>query len=321
MESKVKVLGHALHQMLVVFPLGLLTVAVIFDVIYLVGHTPIWTQSAYYMIAAGLIGGLAAAVPGWVDWWAIPRGTRAKRVGLLHGVGNVLVLVLFALSWLLRRSAPPAPPVEAIIAGKKRKIDIGEINGEIFVHHVTLGLHPQIVADRERERYRSRLGKKFAWLKAWWKLLHRAPRMRLQLAVDSERVKLKTSSLIIANNRFVERLGGLPYSEMPDSGKLAVYAAQTRDWKELLAMSAEATFGKWESNSKLDFLEGCEIAVHAQRQRLRASIDGELIYLRTPLRAKMRASSLWVLCPASAEAEPKKSSAAAAKSRSPRRRS
>ena len=117
MESKVKVLGHALHQMLVVFPLGLLTVAVIFDVIYLVGHTPIWTQSAYYMIAAGLIGGLAAAVPGWVDWWAIPRGTRAKRVGLLHGVGNVLVLVLFMLSWLLRRSAPPAPPVEAIIAG------------------------------------------------------------------------------------------------------------------------------------------------------------------------------------------------------------
>jgi uncharacterized membrane protein len=69
------------------------------------------------MIAAGLIGGLAAAVPGWVDWWAIPRGTRAKRVGLLHGVGNVLVLVLFMLSWLLRRSAPPAPPVEAIIAG------------------------------------------------------------------------------------------------------------------------------------------------------------------------------------------------------------
>jgi uncharacterized membrane protein len=117
MESRVKALGHALHQMLVVFPLGLLTVAVIFDVIYLIGHTPIWTQSAYYMIAAGLIGGFAAAVPGWVDWWAIPRGTRAKRVGLLHGVGNVLVLVLFVLSWLLRRPAPGAPPIEALVAG------------------------------------------------------------------------------------------------------------------------------------------------------------------------------------------------------------
>ena len=117
MESRVKVLGHALHQMLVVFPLGLLTAAAIFDVIYLISRVPVWTQSAYYMIGAGVIGGLAAAVPGWIDWWAIPRGTRARRVGLLHGVGNVLVLVLFALGWLLRHPSPAAPPTEAIVAG------------------------------------------------------------------------------------------------------------------------------------------------------------------------------------------------------------
>jgi diacylglycerol kinase family enzyme len=205
--------------------------------------------------------------------------------------------------------------VEALITGEKRQIDIGEVNGEIFVHHVTLGLHPRIVAARERERYRSRLGKKLAGLKVWWKLLHRAPRMKLRLAVDSDRVKLKTASLIIANNRFVERLGGLPYTEMPEGGKLALYAAQTRDWKELLAMSAEASFGKWESNSKLDFLEGREITIHARRSKLRASIDGELVYLRTPMTAKIRRSSLWVLCPASAEAEPKKPSAAPPKKR------
>jgi uncharacterized membrane protein len=117
MESRVKLLGHAVHQMLVVFPLGLLVTAVVFDLIYLVSNVSVWTQSAFYMIGAGLIGGLAAAVPGWLDWWAIPRGTRAKRVGLLHGVGNVLVLVLFALSWLLRRPSPGAPPTEAIVAG------------------------------------------------------------------------------------------------------------------------------------------------------------------------------------------------------------
>ena len=116
MESRVKVLGHALHQMLVVFPVGLLTVAAIFDIIYLVSGVPVWAVTAYYMIAAGVIGGLAASVPGWVDWWAIPRGTRAKRVGLVHGIGNVLVLVLFALSWLLQRPSPGAPPTEAIVA-------------------------------------------------------------------------------------------------------------------------------------------------------------------------------------------------------------
>jgi uncharacterized membrane protein len=117
MDSRVKVAGHSLHQMLIVFPLGLLATAVIFDVIYLVSDRSVWTQAAYYMITAGLIGGLAAAVPGWVDWMAVPGGTRAKRVGLIHGMGNVVLLALFILSWFLRRPDPTQPPTGAIVAG------------------------------------------------------------------------------------------------------------------------------------------------------------------------------------------------------------
>ncbi|HEX3235770.1 MAG TPA: DUF2231 domain-containing protein [Gemmatimonadales bacterium] len=117
MESRVKVAGHPVHPMLIVFPLGLLATAVIFDLIALVSHASRWTEVAYYLIGAGVIGGLAAAVPGWIDWFAIPRRTRAKRIGLLHGIGNVLVLVLFATSWLLRRDNPAVPPTGAIVAG------------------------------------------------------------------------------------------------------------------------------------------------------------------------------------------------------------
>jgi uncharacterized membrane protein len=59
--------------------------------------------ASFYMIAAGIIGGLLAALFGLIDWLAIPARTRAKRIGLWHGVGNVLVVALFAASWLLRR--------------------------------------------------------------------------------------------------------------------------------------------------------------------------------------------------------------------------
>ena len=117
MESRVKVAGHSLHQMLIVFPLGLLATAVVFDVIFLVTDNPTWTQAAFYMIGAGVITGLMAAVPGALDWWAIPRGTRAKRLGLIHGVGNVVVVALFAISWILRRDDPALPPTEAVVAG------------------------------------------------------------------------------------------------------------------------------------------------------------------------------------------------------------
>lgn len=116
MESKVKVAGHPVHPMLIVFPLGLLATAVIFDIIYLISEDAQWTVVAYYMIGAGIIGGLAAAVTGWLDWFAIPQGTRAKRIGLWHGLGNVVMLALFLLSWLLRRGALEMPPTGAIVA-------------------------------------------------------------------------------------------------------------------------------------------------------------------------------------------------------------
>src|SRR5918999_6352781 len=117
MESRVKLAGHPVHQMLIVFPLGLLATAVVFDVIFLVTNNSLWTQAAYFMIGAGVIVGLVAAVPGVVDWIPIPRGTRAKRIGLIHGVGNVVVVSLFAVSWYLRRDQPASPPTEAVVAG------------------------------------------------------------------------------------------------------------------------------------------------------------------------------------------------------------
>lgn len=102
MESKVKLLGHPIHPMLIVFPLGLLIMAVIFDVLYFATKNAAFATVAFWDIAAGVIGGLLAAVFGLIDWLNIPNGTRAKSVGMWHGIGNVVVVVLFALSWLLR---------------------------------------------------------------------------------------------------------------------------------------------------------------------------------------------------------------------------
>jgi uncharacterized membrane protein len=102
MESRAKAFGHAIHPMLIVFPFGLLSTAVVFDILWLITGRAGFVVAAAYSIAAGVLGGLLAAVFGLIDWLAIPTGTRAKRVGMLHGVGNVVVMVLFAVSWLLR---------------------------------------------------------------------------------------------------------------------------------------------------------------------------------------------------------------------------
>ena len=67
------------------------------------------------MIATGIIGGVIAAPFGWIDWFAIPPETRAKAVGLWHGVGNMVVLLLFAASWWLRSDLPEKPEALAFV--------------------------------------------------------------------------------------------------------------------------------------------------------------------------------------------------------------
>jgi uncharacterized membrane protein len=115
MEAKAKLLGHPIHQMLIVFPLGLLATSLFFDIAWLVTKRADFTAVAFWTIFAGILGGLTAAVFGLIDWLAIPRNTRARLIGAWHGSGNVVVVALFAASWWLRYRNAHMPVTGAIV--------------------------------------------------------------------------------------------------------------------------------------------------------------------------------------------------------------
>jgi uncharacterized membrane protein len=133
MESRAKLFGHPIHQMLIVFPLGLLATAVAFDVITFASGNTRWTEMAFYLIGAGIVMGLLAAVFGAIDYSAIPNGTRAKRVGALHGGGNVLVVLLFVGSWFLRANNPTPVTFAYLLsfAGAGLSLITGWLGGEL----------------------------------------------------------------------------------------------------------------------------------------------------------------------------------------------
>jgi uncharacterized membrane protein len=145
MESRVKVFGHPVHPMLIVFPVGLLATAVIFDILSLITANPIFPTVSYYMIAAGVIGGLLAAIFGFIDWLALPNDSRAKNIGLWHGLGNVTIVVLFIISWFLRGgNANFVPSSLALIlsfAGIALALITLWIGGEL-VYHLGVGVDP-----------------------------------------------------------------------------------------------------------------------------------------------------------------------------------
>jgi uncharacterized membrane protein len=135
--------------MLIPFPLGLLSASVVFDVIYLLRRNTLWSQIAFWNMAAGVIGGLTAAVFGLIDWLAIPSGTRAKTIGRWHGLGNLVVVTLFSVSWLLRLRDPSRPrtlPIVLSILGVSLAGVTGWLGGEL-VDRLGVGVDPDAHLD------------------------------------------------------------------------------------------------------------------------------------------------------------------------------
>ncbi|MCU1285246.1 MAG: Protein of unknown function transrane [Acidobacteriales bacterium] len=165
MESRAKVAGHPLHQMLIAFPLGLLGTAAIFDGIGKATGNERWSEAGQYMMGAGVASGLVTAVPGVIDFLAIPEGTRAKKIGLVHGIGNVAVLGLFAASWARRKENPGNPDNAAIalsVSGMALSVITGWLGGEL-VDRLGVGVDDGAHLDApnslsERPAYENRRG-------------------------------------------------------------------------------------------------------------------------------------------------------------------
>lgn len=129
MESRAKVLGHPIHPMLVVLPLGLFVGAVVFDAIYLWRGSSTVTAVGYWNIAGGIVGGLLAAIFGLIDWLAIPARTRAKRIGLWHAGSNVVAILAFAFVWWSRYSSGHLATTSGLFTIEVIALIIGAVGG------------------------------------------------------------------------------------------------------------------------------------------------------------------------------------------------
>ena len=143
MQGRAKLFGHAIHPMLIPFPLGLLVTSFVFDLVYLLTGSEAWAGVAFWMIAAGVIGGLVAAVFGIIDFTRVPDETRAHSVGVWHAVFSVSMVVLFAVSWWLRLGAPTKPgaiPIILSALGAALAVLTGWFGGEL-VERLGVGVY------------------------------------------------------------------------------------------------------------------------------------------------------------------------------------
>lgn len=122
MYSKVKILGRAVHPMLVSFPIVLYTAAFVCFCLYQGTMSPFWYRVAYSANLAGVCAALIAAVPGSIDLAAgVPKNTEAKKRGIKHASLNILGLVFFAINlyliWGTFNLAPEPNVVNILVTG------------------------------------------------------------------------------------------------------------------------------------------------------------------------------------------------------------
>ena len=159
MESKAKLLGHPAHPILVTFPLGLLATSVAFDLGGKLINKRELVSSGFWMALSGSATGIIAAIPGIVDYLAIPSGTRARRIGFLHGLGNAVVLGLFAGSLALRAPGsgkPSAGSTTLSVAGLLVALGTGWLGGEL-VDRLGVGVDDNASLDAPNSLSRERV--------------------------------------------------------------------------------------------------------------------------------------------------------------------
>ncbi|HWG91195.1 MAG TPA: DUF2231 domain-containing protein [Candidatus Thermoplasmatota archaeon] len=154
MRTRAQVMGHPLHPMLVMFPLALIPLALVFDIVYLVRQEALWWTISFWMLLSGVVGGVVATIPGLIDYTTIGRDHPARRVATQHMVSGFALLALAAVSLFLRDfgQAPPSVnpwiPVVLLIGANAVAGLQGYWGGELVYRHA-VGVNPRVAGEEQ----------------------------------------------------------------------------------------------------------------------------------------------------------------------------
>jgi uncharacterized membrane protein len=104
MRSKAAIGTHPIHPMIVPLPIGAFFLALVADILHLSGRDPFWYRFASFCIVVGIVTALLAAVFGAIEYFGVKMSAAGARIATWHAVLNVTVVVLYAVSWWLRRN-------------------------------------------------------------------------------------------------------------------------------------------------------------------------------------------------------------------------
>lgn len=187
--------------------------------------------------------------------------------------------------------------VAALARGSVVDLDVGEVNGRLFLNFSGLGLHPLLVKHRDAQRETRKRKKFFAMFLALLSVLRRLPVLRVRLRFGDTVVRRLTPSVIVCNNAHQMKVFGVEDVSSPDRGVLNVYLARATQWWGVVWLILRAAFRSLENARGFQSLVLPEFIIETRSRHARVSVDGEVTDLQTPLHYRVRRGGLKVIVP------------------------
>jgi YegS/Rv2252/BmrU family lipid kinase len=186
--------------------------------------------------------------------------------------------------------------VATIAAGHAVSVDVGEVNGRIFLNNSSLGLYPRIIRERER-RQRLGWGKWPAYLWAALAVLGRYPFLEIRLRAKGADLTDRTPFVFVGNNEY--QMEGLTIGSRArlDRGELSVYATSHTGRLGLIRLALRALLGGLRQDRDLVAFATTSLFVGTRHKRVRVALDGEVTVMEPPLHYGVRPGALRVLAP------------------------
>jgi YegS/Rv2252/BmrU family lipid kinase len=190
---------------------------------------------------------------------------------------------------------------KVVLEGVACKVDVGEVNGRLFLNNSSLGVYPAIV--RLREKYRATVGGK--WIAVLWAgltVLRRRPFMAVRIVADGESIVRRTPLVLVGNNEY--QMSGFQAAsrESLARGQLAIYVLNAEQRPGLLRLAWQVLRKGAEQVKEVDLITVDQATVETKRHRLQVAADGEVLSLQAPLSYRIRPGALRVLVPGTASA-------------------
>lgn len=223
---------------------------------------------------------------------------RLVGTGIALGVLPLGTMNMVAKSIDLSLSLDGA--ISQLAGGRIGNVDVGRVNGQVFLHQVSFGLQPRMVRIRERIGYRSRLTKIISTSLAVVTVLARPRPIRAIGVLDGSVVRLRLPALAISNNLYRDDRPAVPAGL--EGGELGVYQVRAARWHQYVRLAFAALKGTWRHEDTVKAQPAQHVRLEFKRRlrkpRMLASIDGELAYLTSPVDITIEPGVLRMVLPA-----------------------